>query len=203
MCRSCIRKLSNNLISWGGGVVEARKEDLRRIQELEEQVQRLVDEMAMKEVIIASLAQQVQDLADQRLGMSIPELAQVQEDVQILAKTGEEWNHFLLDQFKGLVSIQREMQAHLQRLSAQVGLDARVGGDCRVASPPPPALTNEPSAQRVSKWAGEMLGSGPEARVQAPPPRFPCLAQQPVLPVEAAPPPLHSLRLGWMVVAQR
>ena len=124
----------------GQGVVEARKEDLRRIQELEEQVQRLVDEMATKEVIIQSLAQQVQELSDQGVEVFIPELGQVQENVRSLAKTGEEWHHFLLDQFKGLVSIQREMQAHLQRLSAQVGLDARVGGDCRVASPPPPSL---------------------------------------------------------------
>ena len=121
----------------GRGVVEARKEDLRRIQELEEQMQRLVDEMATKEVIIQSLAQQVQELSDQGVEMFIPELGQVQENVRTLAKMGEEWDHFLLDQFKGLVSIQREMQAHLQRLSAQVGLDARVGGDCQVASPSP------------------------------------------------------------------
>ena len=73
----------------GQGVVEARREELHRIQELEAQMQRMGDEMAMKEVIIASLAQQVQDLADQSLGMSIAELAQVQEDVQSLARTGE------------------------------------------------------------------------------------------------------------------
>ena len=40
----------------GQGLVEARREDLHRIQELEAQMQRMGEEMAMKEAIIASLA---------------------------------------------------------------------------------------------------------------------------------------------------
>ena len=120
----------------GRGVVEAHQQDLCRIQELEVQMQRMREHMAMKEVIIASSTQQVQDVADQGLGVSMQELEQTRRHVRCLAKTGEEWDQYLLAQIRGVAGFQSEMQAHMQRLTARVETSARVWGGDQSTSPP-------------------------------------------------------------------
>ena len=83
-------------------MVEARQEDLCRIQELHVQMQRMREDMSMKEVIIASLTQQVQDLAEQGLGVYMPELELTKREVRRLAKTGEEWDQYRFAQISGV-----------------------------------------------------------------------------------------------------
>ena len=185
----------------GQGVVEARKEDLRRIQELEEQVQRLVDEMAMKEVIIASLVQQLQDLADQRLGMSIPELAQVQEDVQSLARTGEQWDNNHFNQVKGLAAIQRETL--VQMPGPMPRLDCMPGWGEVARFPTLPPLPSPVVQFPEGLQSGSGSWGAPDRIPRRRPPIPTMLARSSPHWWWKQPAPLHSLPLGWMVVAQR
>ena len=81
-------------------------------------------------------------MSDQGLGVTGPEMDLVRRQMKSLAKTGEEWEHYLMVQIKGVADLQREMQAHMARLTAQAETNVRVGEGYPSARPPLPVMTH-------------------------------------------------------------